>query len=352
MTSLIICRRLLLVVLWASPIVGNSGSGGEFNGNEDNGLTSTDTFFLRDPSGPPLALWPDERKIPGERPGVIGKESVTCIPENAPLQDCKYRMVTNVTVPTMIPFLLPASDAAMIVAPGGGYINLSIDKEGIDIAQWINSMGISALVLKYRVPERPSLPFGAAPLMDAQRAMGMVRAMAGKELPHLNISKVGFMGFSAGGHLTGHLNVAWVNRSYPHVDDDDDSLPCRPDVAIMVYPWRSVSQPPVNEPISGASALNVTNQTPPTLLIQTADDKVHVENAIFYYLALKQNGVNHSELHVYPEGGYGYGICTTDYNVCSWPDRAHSYLKTLGIVPKAAAANSLATWNEGRPLAL
>jgi acetyl esterase/lipase len=259
-----------------------------------------------------------------------------------PLPVCDFRLVHNVTVPTLIPFLLPSSDSAMIVAPGGAYEFLSIDGEGIDIARWLNSIGISAFVLKYRVPERDWLPFGAAPMMDAQRAMGMVRAMAGKELPHLNTSKVGFMGFSAGGHLTGHLNVAWANRSYQHVHDTDDdiqpdSLSCRPDFSIMVYPWRSVNQPPVNEPISGASALNVTQQTPPTLLIQTEDDPVHVENAIYYYLALKKNGVHPSGLFVFPIGGHGYGICSTqDFDVCTWPDRARSFLTTLGIVPKVA----------------
>ena len=194
--------------------------------------------------------------------------------------------------------------------------------EGVDIAAWLNGIGVSAFVLQYRVPGRSWLPFGAAPLMDAQRAMGLVRQMAGNgQLPGLNKSKLGFMGFSAGGHLAGHINVAWQTRTYEHVDAADDEA-CRPDFAMMVYPWRSVSQVPVNEPVSGASALNVTKHTPPTMLVQAEDDPVHVENALYYWLALKQKGAAASELHLYPRGGHGYGRCTVKPTggdeVCTW----------------------------------
>ena len=122
-------------------------------------------------------------------------------------------ILTNVSVPTITPYLVAGADTAMVIAPGGAYSVLSMEDEGKDIAAWLNSIGISAFLLKYRVPARAWLPFGAAPLMDAQRAMGLVRQMStdGK-LPGLNVSRVGFMGFSAGSHLTGHLNVAWEGR--------------------------------------------------------------------------------------------------------------------------------------------
>ena len=172
--------------------------------------------------------------------------------------------------------------------------------------------------------------------MDAQRAVGLVRHMvADGKLPGLNASKVGFIGFSAGAHLTGHLNVAWEERTYPRVDAADD-LSCRPDFSMMVYPWESVEQPPVGASKEQASALNVTNSTPPTMLIQAEDDPVHPENALYYWLALKQHAV-HAELHLYPKGGHGYGRCRgrcpgpTCYEVCSWPDRAQLFLSTLGV---------------------
>jgi acetyl esterase/lipase len=231
-------------------------------------------------------------------------------------------------------YLVANADAAMVIAPGGAYSVLSMEDEGKDIAAWLNSIGISAFLLKYRVPARSWLPFGAAPLMDAQRAMGLVRQMAADgEVPNLNVSKVGFMGFSAGSHLTGHLNVAWEKRTYPRVDAADD-LSCKPDFSIMVYPWESVTEPPVSASKEQASALNVTNSTPPTMLVQAEDDPVHPENALFYWLALKQHGV-HAELHLYPKGGHGYGRCRgrcpgpTCYEVCSWPDRGKLFLETL-----------------------
>jgi len=291
------------------------------------------------PSDPTaIRLWPSD--APGERSGMIGNSSSRCLTTGVPVTDCKDLWVDNVTVPTMIPFLVPYADSAVIVSPGGGYGGLAIDREGTDIASWLNSIGVSAFVLKYRVPGRPWLPFGAAPLMDAQRAMGLVRHMAGNgELQALNKSKVGFMGFSAGAHLTGHLNVAWQNRTYAHIDAADSEA-CRADFAMMIYPWESVSQPPVRATVEQASALNVTKDTPPTMLVQAEDDPVHVENALYYYLALKQQAAAPSELHLFPRGGHGYGRCTVNQEaadawreVCTWPDRGELFLQTLGVAP-------------------
>ena len=268
-------------------------------------------------------LWPGE--APGEHAGAIGPEGYE-----------RPDILTNVTIPTITPYLVANADSAVVIAPGGAYQVLSMEDEGKDIAAWLNSIGVSAFLLKYRVPQRTWLPFGAAPLMDAQRAVGMVREMATSGgVKGLNASKIGFMGFSAGGHLTGHLNVANQNRTYPRVDKADDES-CRPDFSMMVYPWRSVTQAPVSEPISGASAANVTKDTPPTMLVQAEDDPVHPENALFYWQALHQQNV-HAELHLYPRGGHGYGRCrgrcpgATCYEVCSWPDRGELFLKTLGI---------------------
>jgi acetyl esterase/lipase len=294
----------------------------------------------KDSSSSAMRLWPGT--APGDRPGTIGEETEWCLTGGVPLPKCIDVAIGNVTVPTLTPFIVEGADSALVVAPGGAYKDLAFAREGTDIAVWLNSIGVSAFVLKYRVPVRPWLEFGAAPLMDAQRAMGLVRSMAGSAaLAKLNASKVGFMGFSAGSHLTGHLNVAWKNRTYPRVDAADD-LPCRPDASIMVYPWRSVSEPPVSEPPSGASADNVTSSTPPTMLVQAEDDPVHSENSLFYFLALKQKGAPPSELHVYPRGGHGYGRCTmpnlqTGDEVCTWPDRGARFLKTLQIAPPAAA---------------
>jgi len=348
---------------------------------------------------PEIPLWPDPNKIPGERRRasgtniMAGNETTTCgssisnkpppavsssssSPLSIPQDECLDKHIRNVNLPTLIPFLAnsnnnnnnssSSSDTAVIIAPGGAYNLLAVDREGTDIALWLNSLNIHAFVLKYRVPERPWLDFGQAPLLDAQRSVRLVRQMAqatnttameGKQqqhlprLPNLNPSKIGFMGFSAGAHLAGHLNVAWKQpkqqqqesgigrRSYQSVDDIDDKISCRPDFAIMVYPWRSVSQEPVREqPL--AIADQVTNETPPTLLIQAQDDWAHVENSIYYYQALQQHGSSNisrmSELHVYPNGGHGFGRCTMPgmiwHEICTWTDRAEAFFKTLGVL--------------------
>ena len=307
------------------------------------------------PSVPPpplpsavVPLWPGA--APDERPGAFGPESSKCLTAGVPLDKCKDIMLTNVTVPTLAPYLVPGATSAVVIAPGGGYSGLAVNREGDDIAGWLNSIGVSAFVLKYRVPARDWLPFGAAPLADAQRAVGLVRAMAGgAAAPTLEASRIGFMGFSAGAHLTGHLNVAWQHRTYARVDAADDG-PCRPDFAMMVYPWRSVTQPPVSEPLSGASASNVTKDTPPTMLVQAEDDPVHAENALFYWLALKQQAAAGSELHIYPRGGHGYGRCTVNQAaaktfdaVCTWPDRGQLFLQKLGVAPKTGSSSSSST---------
>jgi len=282
-----------------------------------------------------VRIWDGE--APGEHTGAIGPEFEACLTADVPISKCVDKKISNVSVPTLTPYLVPNATSAVVIAPGGGYTMLAINREGTDIAAWLNSIGVSAFILKYRVPARSWLPFGAAPLMDAQRAMGLVREMADSgKVPGLNSSRIGFMGFSAGGHLAGHLNVQF-NRTYPRVDSADDQH-CRPDFSMMIYPWRSVTQPPVSEPLSGASAANVTGDTPTTMLVQAEDDGVHVENALYYWLALKQANVP-AELHLYPKGGHGYGRCTMPgfewHEVCTWPDRGLLFLQTLGVAPSS-----------------
>ena len=162
-------------------------------------------------------------------------------------------------------------------------------REGTDLAAWLNDICVSAFVLKYHVPQRPWTAFGAAPLQDAQRyilpsSMGLVREMIANETKgyaSLNTSKLGFMGFSAGSHLTGHLNVAWRKRTYKRIDAADDK-PCKPGQSIMIYPWESVPSAPVHASREQASSLNVTSDTPTTMIVQAEDDPVRMENALFY----------------------------------------------------------------------
>jgi acetyl esterase/lipase len=188
------------------------------------------------PSPPPLELWPADAPPPGENGFVCGPERLIVTPGEF-ADSARYY---NVSRPTLTPFLVAnGSGAAVVVAPGGGYDHLAWWDEGTRVAAKLNAGGVSALLLKYRVPLRPpaapDAPFAMAQLMDAQRAMGLARANA--EAWGFNASRIGFMGFSAGGHLTAHVSTTWAQRAYPRVDPADD-LSCRPDYALLVYPWR------------------------------------------------------------------------------------------------------------------
>jgi hypothetical protein len=181
----------------------------------------------------PLDLWPSASPPPGENGFKCGPEAlITTVGPYA-----NSRRYYNVSRPTITPYLVTnGTGAAVVIGPGGGYGHLAWDDEGLRVAALFNAGGVSAFVLKYRVPLRPPAAgaqpvFGLAQLMDAQRAMGLVRARAGEW--SINASRVGFIGFSAGGHLTAHLSTTWATRAYARIDNADD-FPCRPDFSILM----------------------------------------------------------------------------------------------------------------------
>ena len=211
----------------------------------------------------------------------------------------------------------------MIIAPGGGYEDLAYAKEGTDVAIAFNKIGLDAFVLKYRVPARPandSLPKWWAPLQDAQRAVAYVRNYAGKPdgpYPELDDSKVGFLGFSAGGHLTAHIATAWSPHIYP-ATDAADSASSRPDFILPIYPWFVVDS-------NSAAAtdmspeINITNQTPPAFVCSNEDDSTApVTNSIQFYFHSHLAGVGDSRLLINPTGGHGFGLCQafTEFEEC------------------------------------
>lgn len=274
----------------------------------------------------PIPIWPTGL-APGDKPDVFGPED-----HSFPFLDDEH--ITNVTLPTLTPFwsTTPA-DAAVVVAPGGGYSILAWNKEGTDIAAWLNSIGIHAFVLKYRVPARDWLPFGEAPLMDAQRSMGLVRQRA--QAYGLNASRIGFIGFSAGGHLGAHLaancSAAPLQRAYPRVDAADD-FSCAPSLSFLVYPWSLVED---------AARLPVSRAWPPAFFAHAFDDPTApVGNSLQQFTRLKDAGAPPSELHVYPKGGHGYGRCTVGASkelageeICNWPERGAAFARALGFAP-------------------
>ncbi|HJY21848.1 MAG TPA: alpha/beta hydrolase, partial [Hanamia sp.] len=214
-----------------------------------------------------------------------------------------------------------ATGQAVIICPGGGYVNLSYDWEGTDVAKLLNSKGITAIVLKYRLPNSKSniIP-NLSPLMDAKRAIRMTRFYATKW--NIKKDKVGIMGFSAGGHLASTLGTHFDNGD-PKATDSIEQMSSRPDFMILIYPVISMSKNIMhvgsrnsligNHPTDElaklySNELQVTKETPPTFLVHATDDKsVPVENSLLFYQALKDNNVP-AEMHIYPKGGHGFGL--------------------------------------------
>jgi acetyl esterase/lipase len=272
----------------------------------------------------PLALWP--KGAPGEK-GDIGEERDMTKPSDGLVGGKPVLRLGNVSTPTLTLYRPPPdkdTGAAVVVCPGGGYNILAMDLEGTEVCDWLNSAGVTGVLLKYRVPARKGLERYTAALQDAQRALSLVRYHAADW--HLDPKRIGIMGFSAGGHLSAAASTRFEKRSYETVDEADQAS-CRPDFVMIIYPGYLVRQggPDV------APDLTVTSNTPPTFLVQTEDDPVHVENSLFYYLALKNAKVP-AEMHLFAHGGHGYGLRESDRAVVSWPKRAEQWMRGLGVL--------------------
>jgi acetyl esterase/lipase len=236
-----------------------------------------------------------------------------------------------------------ATGAAIVVCPGGGYGHLALGHEGADVAKWLNSLGVSAYVLKYRLGPKYRHP---APLNDAQRALRTVRSKA-KEWS-IDPARVGVMGCSAGGHLA---STAATHFDAGKTDSADpiDQVSCRPDFAILGYPVISFTAPYTHKGSlrnllgespdlqlvqSLSNETQVTPQTPPTFLMHTnADTGVPPENSIAFYLALRKAGVP-AELHIYEQGRHGLGLAPDVPALSSWPARCADWLKVRGILKR------------------
>jgi acetyl esterase/lipase len=268
----------------------------------------------------PIPLWPKE--APGEK-GDIGPEMVQPQPKNDNIE-----RLTNVTRPSLTVYRAPAdrdTGAAVLICPGGGYQILAWNLEGTEVAEWLNSIGVTAVVLKYRVPARKGRERYEAPLEDAQRALGMVRHRA-KEWG-IDPGRVGVLGFSAGGHLAAALCNNWEKRAYEPVDDADRES-CRPDFALLIYPAYLVTKDNKVAP-----ELKVKSRTPPTFIVLTEDDPVRVECGLYYYQALRDAKVP-AEMHLYPRGGHGYGLRPSKNDVSHWPQLAETWLRSSGVLAR------------------
>jgi acetyl esterase/lipase len=227
--------------------------------------------------------------------------------------------IANVSVPTLSVYEAAASKRsrpALLVCPGGAYQHLSFNKEGTEIAAWLNTIGYTAAVLKYRVPENR-----AGALQDAQRAMGLLRHNA-KDWG-IDPNRIGVLGCSAGGHLSASLSTHTTRRNYPAIDAADEA-PCRPDFTVLVYPAYLDA-----DDSHLVSDIPVTAQTPPAFIVQTQDDRKYGKSSTAYYLALTRAGVP-AELHLFPTGGHGYGLRPAAYPVTQqWPELCEAWMNRL-----------------------
>jgi acetyl esterase/lipase len=274
-----------------------------------------------------------------QRPGQKVPDPVLLWPNGAP----EAVGTQDEDKPSITPYLVPAGQGtgtAVVVCPGGGYAHLAIDHEGDQIARWLNSLGISAFVLKYRLAPRYHHP---AMINDVQRAIRTVRT---NSAPYrIDPARVGVWGFSAGGHLASSASTHFDSGN-PAAADPIDRPGCRPDFAILSYPVISFTShvhkgsmtnllgsnpdPKLVELFS--NELQVTAQTPPTFLFHTtADATVPVENSILYYMALRKAGVP-AEMHIYERGPHGVGLGWSDEALSSWPGRLADWLRIRGLL--------------------
>lgn len=283
------------------------------------------------PPGPEhktLDIWP--HGAPGEQPNAKPEADMTTPKDNL-IAGRRLIRLGNVSTPTLTLYTPKAGNtgAAVIVFPGGAYTILAIDLEGTEVCDWLTSKGITCVLLKYRVPGSGPYPKSSAALQDAQRALGIVRAHAAewKIDPH----KIGVLGFSAGGHLAAAISTHFDKRLYEAVDSAD-AQSCRPDFAVIVYPgYLAIAE----QGMAPNAEIRPTEQTPPTFLVQAEDDPVHVENSTVYFLALKNAKVP-AEMHIYAQGGHGYGLRRTELPVTHWPELVEIWLRTIHILPAAA----------------
>ena len=287
------------------------------------------------------SVWADEplvvdvwRGMAPEENGGIGKEMVRMSPKLDHKQvevTEQTRLITNVTKPTLTIYRPPKdkdTGTAVLICPGGGYWDLYWQLEGEEVADWLNSIGATGIILKYRVPRRPDEPKGEParrPLQDAQRAVSLVRSKA--EDWGINPQQIGIVGFSAGGHLAIATATSFERRTYEPIDDVD-KISCRPDFAIGVYSGYLKAK----DKDEIAPGLHIPASTPPIFLAHGGADIISPpEHSVLMYLALKKAGVA-AELHVYATAAHDFGVRPSENPCSTWTQACVAWLRHQGFL--------------------
>ena len=277
-----------------------------------------------------IPIWP-EGLMPD--PILDAKPESVKIIKDRPVAGKPWSAIYDVSQPTMTIFSPQRKNTgvAIVVFPGGGFNGLAIDLEGTEVCSKLISQGITCVLLKYRVPDSGPAwhddcqcnihPIAPTALQDAQRTIGLIRKDALKW--HINPNKIGVLGFSAGGFMVADISNHFNERAYKSIDAADE-VSCRPDFSIALYPghlWTDKQKFDLNTDII------VTNQTPPTFLLQAGDDPVdNVNHSLVYYKALKNANVP-VEMHLYAQGGHGFGVRRTHLAITNWPQLLDVWLK-------------------------
>lgn len=266
-----------------------------------------------------MDVWPD--LAPGESTRSTGEALPTVAGETP-----RVTRVVNITCPTFTVHLAEnPNGAAVVILPGGGFGRIVADKEGTEAARWLNKHGVSAFVLSYRTASEQSDTSVVRPLQDAQRAMALIRSKA--DTWKLKKDRLGVLGFSAGGQLGARMLCDQGKLAYDPIDDVD-RVSHQADFAMLIYPWN-IYDPQTDRLIKDVT---VSKMCPPTFLVHTDDDASSSLGAVLFYAGLKRHGIP-AELHVYGNGGHGYGLRQIKGSqVSSWPDHAAHWLKTRGIL--------------------
>ena len=281
-----------------------------------------------------MDLWPND--VPGPASHVEGEERDLTKPDDNLIAGRPIIKLGHVRTPQMQVFFPDSENnngGAVLICPGGGFSILAWDLEGTEVAQWLNSIGFTAVVVKYRVPTREhgaalndnnTLPLNSTgPVMDAQRALSLTRAKSQEW--KIDPQRIGILGFSAGGETAGLTALALDQREYAPLDSADN-VSCAPSFAILIYPAGFVDR----QTNQLKAHIRVSDKSPPTFFTMTEDDDVNCENCTALFTALKREGVP-AELHLFTRGGHGYGLRRTEFPVTQWPTLAAAWLDELGF---------------------
>ncbi len=290
-------------------------------------LLAAPLFAAAGQPAPVLNVWPGTP--PGETK-TLPPEVPRTTPTDRLVAGRSVLRLANVSTPQLAVYRPPAdrdTGASVVICPGGGFSILAYDLEGTEVAAWLNSIGVTGIVLKYRVPVRDPQKRWLPAVQDAQRAMSIVRSKAAEW--GLDPQRIGILGFSAGGATAGLTSLLFEQRQYASIDQID-TVSSRPDFALLIYSAGFVER--------GQTQMNpdivVPKNAPPMFFVHAFDDGVPVQNALLLAAELKKNGGS-AEVHVYDAGGHGYGLRhVSEQPVTTWPKRAEEWLARRGLLKK------------------